>query len=144
MTRKILLATLFLLPVMIFLPNLSAFPFQPGSQYSDLLVSHYPNVVFLQRTLAQWKTIPFWSPTILSGYPFGADPLSGLYYPPGWLALLFPQPFGLNLIIVLHLIWGGVGMYFMLRELKISERAALLGALTFEAMPKIQSHIGAG
>jgi hypothetical protein len=142
--RKIGLAALFALPVLILLPHLAQFPFQPGAEISDLLVTHYPNGLFIQRSLAEWKTIPLWSPAILSGYPFGANPLSGLYYLPGWLALLFPLPLGFNLAILLHLVWGGVGMYVFLRAEGRSQGAALLGALTFEALPKLFSHLGAG
>src|SRR5512146_1150158 len=109
--RRILRAALFLLPILVLLPHLAEFPFQPGATFSDLVVSHYPNALFLKRALLTWKTIPLWSPAILSGYPFAANPLSGLFYPPGWLALLFPLPLGFNLILVVHLIWGGAGMY---------------------------------
>ncbi len=106
--RKYFLAALFLLPVMTLLPHLNQFPFQPGADYSDLLVTHYPNLLYLQRSLFEWKTIPLWSPAILSGYPFAADPLSSLFYLPGWLALFFSLPLGINLTVLLHLIWGGV------------------------------------
>jgi hypothetical protein len=142
--RKILRAAVFVLPVLALLPRLGDFPFTQGAAFSDLLVSHYPNTLFLQRTLLTWKTIPLWSPTILSGYPFGANPLSGLFYLPGWLALLLPLPQGINLVVILHLLWGGAGMYCLLRSEDLSERAALLGALTFEALPKLHSHLGAG
>jgi hypothetical protein len=142
--RKLALAVLFFLPVLILLPHLAQFPFQQGAEFSDLLVTHFPNGLYLQRALQDWKAVPLWSPTILSGYPFGANPLSGLHYPPGWLALLFPLPLGFNLVILLHLIWGGVGMYLLLRALGIREGAALLGALTFEALPKLFGHLGAG
>ncbi len=142
--RKILRAALFLLPVLILLPHLVDVPYQPGSSFSDLMVTHFPNGLFVQRTLIQWKTVPLWSPNILSGYPFGANPLSGLYYPPGWLALFFSLPFGFNLMIVLQLIWGGIGMYRLLRLESLSEGSALLGGLVFEALPKLWGHLGAG
>lgn len=142
--RRLLRAAVFVLPILVLLPHLGKFPFQPGATYSDLLVSHYPNALFLQRAILAWKTIPLWSPTILSGYPFAANPLSGLFYLPGWLALLFPLPFGFNLVVILHLLWGGVGMFTLLRCEGLSERAALLGALAFETMPKLYSHLGAG
>jgi len=137
-------SALFLLPLMILLPHLGDFPFQPGAVFSDLVVSHYPNMVFLQHALFDWGTIPLWSSTILSGYPFAANPLSGLFYLPGWLALPFAQPLGINLVVLLHLIWGGVGMYVLLRSEGLSERAALLGGLVFEALPKVYSHLGIG
>lgn len=142
--RRLLRAAVLVLPVLVLLPHLGEFPFQPGAAYSDLLVSHYPNALFLQRVILAWKTIPLWSPTILSGYPFAANPLSGVFYLPGWLALLLPLPLGFNLVVILHLLWGGAGMLTLLRYEGLSERAALLGALAFEAMPKVFSHLGAG
>jgi hypothetical protein len=58
--------------------------------------------------------------------------------------LLFPLPLGFNVLIVLHLLWGGLGMYLLLRAENLSHRASLLGALAFEWMPKIWAHWGAG
>lgn len=141
--RKIFPAALFLLPVLFLLPNLAEFPYTAGSVYSDFAISHYPNMLFLQRELSAGN-IPLWSPTILSGYPFAANPLAGLFYLPGWLALLFPLPFGINLVIALHLLWGGWGMYRLLRAESLGQPAALFGALTFSALPKLFSHLGAG
>jgi hypothetical protein len=80
----------------------------------------------------------------LSGYPFAANPLSGLWYPPGWLLLLLPIPMGFNLLILLHLFWGGIGMYCFLRKNKFGEFPALIGALVFELMPKLFAHYFAG
>lgn len=142
--RRILYGALFLLPVLMILPWLGDFPFLPTSTYSDLAVSHLPNAVFLRQALIQWGEIPLWSPAILSGYPFAANPLSGMFYLPNWLALIFPLPFGLNLLVVLHLIFSGIGMVLFLRSIGLSEWAALLGGLAFEALPKLYGHLGAG
>lgn len=142
--RKLGYGALFLLPVLFLLPWLGDFPFQPSSSYSDMAISHLPNALFLRRALLEWGEIPLWSPTILSGYPFAANPLSGLYYLPGWLALAFPLPFGFNLLVILHLIFAGVGMVLFLRRLGLSEWAALFGGLAFEALPKLYGHLGAG
>lgn len=142
--RKILRPVLFLLPVAILLVHLNQFAFQPGATYSDLLISHYPNGIFIQHAIQEWKTVPLWSDAILSGYPFVADPLSGLFYLPGWIALAFPLPLGFNIAMVVHLIFGGIGMYCFMRGEGLTDSAALLGALIFESMPKLFSHIGAG
>lgn len=144
MIRIILRIAVFLLPVMILFLHVDEFAFQPGAQYSDLLVSHYPNGIFLQKVFREQGVVPLWSATILSGYPFFANPLSGLAYFPGWLALLLPLPVGFNLTLGLHLVGGGLGMYLLLRREGLTEAAALLGALVFEALPKINGHIGAG
>lgn len=144
MKARLLKYALFLLPVLILIPYLGQVPFQPGSDFSDLMISHYPNALYLQRSLVENHAVPLWSPTILSGYPFAADPLSGLYYLPGWLVMLFPLSFGFDLVIVLHLIWAGVGLYLFLRSEGLEEFPALFGALIFEAMPKLFAHVGAG
>jgi len=133
------------LPLLLLLPGLAAFPYpSSGAIYSDLAITHFPNAVFLKKALFEWHELPFWSSTILSGYPFAANPLSGLWYPPGWLALFFPLPLGFNLLIALHLLWGGIGMLRLLRSEGLGYEAALLGGLAFEAMPKIFAHYGAG
>lgn len=135
---------LFLVPCIGLLPFLGDFIFGQSAEFSDMAVSHYPNAIWVQRMLQKWGEIPLWSQTILSGYPFSANPLSGLHYPPGWLALIFPQPFGLNLVMFLHIIWLGVGMYYFLRGEELDHLPALLGALAVESMPKLFAHLGAG
>jgi hypothetical protein len=134
-----------LIPLLALLPWLNRFPYPSAeAPYSDLTISHYPNAVFLRTALARWGRVPLWSPTILSGYPFAANPLSGLWYPPGWLALLLPLPLGFNLLIGLHLLLGAVGLTRLLRLEGLSRRAALLGGLAFAALPKLYAHYGAG
>jgi hypothetical protein len=133
------------LPLVLFFYTLNTFPY-PSSEaiYSDLTLSHYPNASYLRRSIVEEGRIPLWSEGILSGVPFAADPLSGLWYPPGWLALLFPLPLGFNLLIALHLVWGGLGMYLLLRAEEMSYQSALFGALAFAWLPKLFAHFGAG
>ncbi len=132
-------------PLFFLLPYISQYPFpSPLSRYSDMAISHFPNAYYLAESLSRWKTIPLWSSTILSGYPFAANPLSGLWYLPNWLAVIIPIPIAINLLIILHLIWGGVGTYQLLRGEGLSAIAALFGGLAFELMPKLYAHYGAG
>lgn len=133
------------LPFMVLLPSMGDFPFRSANAlYTDYAVTHYPNAVFLKDSLWAYHQIPFWSPTILSGYPFFANPLSGLLYPPGWLALIFPLPFGFNLILALHLVFGGYGMFQLMKKGGLSHWAALFSGLGFALLPKIFAHYGAG
>ncbi len=136
---------LVLCPVLILSTGLLQFPFPAsGAAYTDLLVTHYPNAVFVKNTIAANHVVPLWSDMIMSGYPFAGDPLSGLFYPPGWIALLFPLPLGFNLLVIAHLILAGVGMTLYLQSMNIHENAALLGGVVFELMPKLFAHYGAG
>ncbi len=143
--RKVLAFWPLLLPLFIFLPGLNGFPYPSlNAPYSDLVISHYPNALYIKRALSEWGVVPLWSPTILSGYPFAANPLSGLWYPLGWVALVFPLPLGFNLMAMAHLLLGGVGLYRLLRLEGLTHVAALFGALTLESLPKLFAHYGAG
>ncbi len=135
---------LLVLPAAIIFPYINQFIYQTGSSYSDLTISHLPNAIFLKTALSAGQGIPLWSPAILSGYPFYADPLSGLWYPPGWLTMLFPWPVGFNLLIILHLIFGGLGLFFWLRKEGLRPASALVGGLLFESLPKLFAHLEAG
>jgi uncharacterized membrane protein YfhO len=142
--RKLFVFFVLLIPILILIPMIGQFPFPPASPYSDLVITHFPNAVFIRDSLANWKQIPLWSNTILSGYPFAANPLSGLWYLPGWLAIILPIPFGFNFLILLHLLMGGIGMYLFLRGEEMGTFAALAGAVSYELMPKVFAHYAAG
>jgi hypothetical protein len=133
-----------LVPLLLLLPALGAFPYPSAeAPYSDMTLAHYPYAIYLRQALLDQR-LPFWSSLILSGSPLAANPLSGLWYPPGWPALFLPLPLGFNLLVVLHLLWGGLGMFLFLRGEGLSGPSALLGALGFEALPKLFAHYGAG
>jgi hypothetical protein len=135
---------LLLLPALL-LPVLNTYPYPSAqSEFSDITITHAPYTLFLRQAILTDHQIPLWNPSILSGAPFFANPLSGLYYPPGWLALLLPIPFGFNLLVLAHLLWGGLGVYMLLRQQGLLPEAAVLGGLAFAALPKLFAHYGAG
>lgn len=144
--RKALRAVLFFVPALVYLPVLggkAAFPPGPGT-YTDLLVTHYPNLLFLRDSLFIHHQLPLWTSLIHSGAPFAANPLSGLFYLPGWAALAFPLPAGLTLVLAGHVVFGTWGMYRFLRLEEVNEAGSVLGALVFGLMPKLAAHFGAG
>ncbi len=134
----------FLLPVVFFLFHIGEVPFPKGAEFTDLLISHYPNGHFLRRSILEQHVIPLWNPGILSGAPFLENPLSGFWYLPGWLALIWDSPASWFFLEIIHLVWGGLGMYLFLRMEGCSKEASILGGITFELMPKVITHIAAG
>ncbi len=142
--RLLLLVLILTFPILGFLLHLSDFPYTLQSNYSDFSITHYPNAVYLVNSIKNFGQLPLWSNTILSGYPFAANPLAGLWYPPGWIAYLFPLPAGLNLLTAFHLVWGGVGMFIFLKRKGLSDFSSILGALAFETLPRIWAHSAAG
>jgi hypothetical protein len=124
--------------------GINQFPYPASGNYSDYTISHYPNLIYTKNSIATWHQIPLWSSMIMSGYPFMADPLSSLWYPPYWIAIALPAPWGLNILTILHLVAGALGMMYLLQEKGISEISAFAGAVVFLLMPKLIAHLGAG
>src|SRR5512136_3019344 len=126
---------LLLLAPLLYLAPILADPAQvhpsPGSEYSDLIVAHWPSADFLRESLRQYDEVPLCNPHMLGGTPFAADPLSGLYYPPLWLALLIPAPLAFNILFFLHLALAGAGAYRLAREEGAGPLAALLAGIAF-------------
>lgn len=145
-TKKslIILFVIFLMGNINIILNLNDFIYLGSSTFSDIPITHYPNLLYIQKTILQHQQVPLWSNLIFSGYPFAANPLSGLWYFPGWLALLFPLPAGINLTLLLHLLIGLYGMYYFLRSLNTSIIGSMIGSIGFVFSTKIYAHLGAG
>ena len=130
-----------LLPMLL---QLDGIPFHPNAQYSDLLISHWPNSNFLRNELNSRGEFPLWNPLILSGAPLVADPLFSVWYPPTWLTIILPVTQAYNILFILHLAWAGLGMFLFLRKIGKSRAASILGALAFGGAPKLVGHIALG
>jgi len=141
--RLWLVVFILFIPLLLFLPGSDGFVYPYLSEYSDITISHFPNLIFLRYWLNQ-GIFPFWSNTIFSGYPFAADPLAGLWYPPSWLLWVLPLPIGINWLMIAHLWFGGIGTFYLLRAFMISPFSAIMSGIAFELMPKLISHFGAG
>lgn len=134
------------LPALVILPWVNKVPFpSPDAQYTDFATTHLSNLIYLKTSIITNHSIPLWTSAILSGYPFYANPLSGVFYPFTWVALLFGNPvIGLNFVVFLHLVIGGIGMMWFLKLNHVSTKAAFFGGAAFSLMPKIFAHYGAG
>jgi hypothetical protein len=139
---------LLLLAPLLYLSPLLADPTRvhapPAAEYSDLVVAHWPSAELVRRSLAEFGEIPMWNPYVLGGTPFAADPLSGMYYPPLWLALILPAPLAFNLLFLAHLALAGVGAYRLARAEGCRPLGALLTGIAFGGLPKLAAHTAAG
>lgn len=75
--------------------------------------------------------LPLWSPYLSTGFPLLADFQSGAFYPPNWLYLALPFFTAFNWILVLHFVLGGLGAYFLVRELDFGRPEALCAAVSY-------------
>jgi hypothetical protein len=140
----LIITILFLLGNLPILININSFVYLGSSNYSDIPITHFPNLHWIRNSIINHHQIPLWTDLIFSGYPFSSNPLSGLWYFPGWIALLFPLPIGINISLLIHLLIGIFGMYFFLKDMNLSENGSIFGAIAFTFSAKIFSHIGAG
>ena len=119
-------------------------PFWRDATYSDLLITHLPNSLFLRRALTTWGQIPLWNPLILSGQPFAADPLSGLWYPPNWLTVVLSPEAAFPLLFWFHLTLAGFGTWQLARAEGVGRIGSIIAGLAFAGTPKFIAHIGLG
>lgn len=74
----------------------------------DFLNLHYPRAVLIQREFWHGR-IPLWNPYEWGGCPLLAAMQGSVLYPPTWLFVLLPQPYGLQISIFLHVLWACIG-----------------------------------
>ncbi len=83
--------------------------------------------------------LPIWNPLNNCGIPFLAQ-WSGLaLYPPALFYLLFPLTWALGVFCLLHVFWGGLGMFALVRHLTNSPLAAAIAGVAFAFSGFVQS-----
>jgi hypothetical protein len=117
-----------------------------NAQFSDLTITHWPAFAYTRDHLQATGRIPLWRSSILSGTPFAADPLSGLFYPPHWIAFIPAMSLSLafNLLMLFHLALAAGTMYYLMQHWNVGWAAALIAAFAYAATPKIIAHLGVG
>jgi hypothetical protein len=109
------------------------------------MVIHWPKAHLMAQSWQGGTGLPYWTPLILSGMPLAANQLAMIAYPPTWLFLFLPFEPVFNGLFIVHFLWGGLGIYLLLREgFKLSATAALLGGLTFALNGKWLAHAAGG
>lgn len=82
-----------------------------------------------------WKKgeAPILNPYQLAGQPLTANSQSGGFYPLHVLFAFLPGTTGFKILLlgVLHLLIAGTGLFYFLRNLKVSESGAMIGAAAF-------------
>ena len=90
----------------------------------------YPLAHF-QRDCFWRGEIPFWNPYNNCGVPFLAQWNTMPLYPPSLIYLLLPLPWSLNFFCLLHLWFGGMGMFLLARRWTENNFAAAFAGTVF-------------
>lgn len=83
--------------------------------FRDFGLFSYPVASFVRESF--WRgELPLWNPFSNCGLPFLAQWNTMVLYPPTLLYLLLPLTWSLPFFCLLHVFWGGLGMYFLARH----------------------------
>ncbi len=140
--------SLFALTIGFFWRTVSGDVFQPADG-GDLVSFLYPTYRFAAAQLAN-GTLPLWNPTLYGGAPFISDIQAGFLYPVNLFLFLINPDFPyvtLQWMPILHIYWTGLGVYVLLRTLRIADAplmrgAALFGAIAFQFSDPLLIHFG--
>ncbi|MGA7617549.1 MAG: hypothetical protein WBX15_20480 [Thermoanaerobaculia bacterium] len=100
------------------------------SYIRDLTRYYYPTKRVIREVLRGGE-FPFWNPYYSAGQPMAANPEYEVFYPPNWLILLPNYDLGYRLHILVHLWIAAIGMYLLLRSMRLRIGSAFLGAVMF-------------
>ena len=96
--------------------------------YRDFGVLGYPYGSYMRDSLLNGE-LPFWNPYSHCGVPFLAQ--MGVWYPPSLISLLLPIPWSINFLLLAHLVWGGVGVYWLSRRWSVGAFPASVAGFAF-------------
>ena len=98
--------------------------------FRDFGMFSYP-VAFFQRECFWRGELPLWNSYNNCGIPFLAQWNTMALYPPALIYLLLPLSWSLSFFCLLHLFWGGLGMYQLARQWTQEPLAASLAGVIF-------------
>lgn len=100
--------------------------------YRDIYGYWSAQTASIVRTVAD-GSLPLWNPYISFGLPMLADPSYQLAYPMTWLNLVLDPAGYYKLYVLVHTFGAGLGLYRLLRCLRVGQAAAGLGAVAWIA-----------
>jgi hypothetical protein len=96
--------------------------------YRDFGALGYPGAIFMRDSLLRGE-LPLWNPYSHCGVPYLAQ--MGQWYPPAWLCYFLPLPWAENFSMLVHLWFGGFGMFWLLRRWGVGNFAAAFAGFAF-------------
>lgn len=90
----------------------------------------YPIRVFSAQCIRE-GILPLWNPYQFCGFPFLANPQSGIFYPLSIITYLIPFELGIKLFIVFQTFLGGLFMYLLMRNFGLRPISCLVSSIAF-------------
>jgi hypothetical protein len=112
----------------------------PRSIGNDLVFLFLPHHWSIWQRLAHFGHWPAWDARGFGGRPLSGNPQGGMLYPPVWAAWWLQAPAALGWLTVGHLLWGGLGVYVLVRAMGQGGWAATVAAGVYQASPLLLAH----
>jgi hypothetical protein len=112
--------------------------------WSDQYSAGYAFRTWGAEQLRRTGHVPLWNPEMFGGLPFVAAMHGDIFYPTSWLRVLLSMPVVMNLGFVIHYIAAGLFTYFLLRRLKVSWTASVVGGIAYQLSGLIASYPSPG
>ena len=98
--------------------------------YRDFGIFSYPTAYHFRESFWHGE-IPLWNPLNNCGTPFLAQWNTQVLYPPALFYLLLPLSWSLGVFCLLHLFWGGLGMFVLAQRWTHNRLAAAFAGIVF-------------
>lgn len=113
----------------------------PDFGRSDALHSNIPSKMVLSQNLKSLN-LPAWTNEIGQGFPILADGIIGTFYIPNLIIFSFsPQNWSIPVMYLSTFLICSTGMYFLLKELKMTPFIAIMGALSYTFCASMILHV---
>ncbi|MFI5459454.1 MAG: hypothetical protein ACHRXM_28855 [Isosphaerales bacterium] len=112
-------------------------PRPPGNDLTFLFLPHHLSII---RVIAEFGHLPLWDARGFGGRPMVGNPQSGMFYPPVWAVWWSGAPAALGWLTIGHLLWGGLGVYVLMRSAGTCRWAATVAAGAYQASPFLLAH----
>ncbi len=114
-------------------------PGDPRPIGNDLTFFFLPHHMSIGKVISEFGHLPFWDARGFGGRPLIGNPQAGVWYPPVW-AVWWGAPSALGWLTVGHLLWGGLGVYRLMRLAAAGRWAATVAAGVYLASPFLLAH----
>ncbi len=102
---------------------------------NDLVFLFLPHHWSIGERIARYGHWPVWDAHGFGGRPLIGNPQGGMFYPPVWAAWWMQDAATLGWLTIGHLIWGGLGVYVLVRAMGQGRWASTVAAGVYQASP---------
>ena len=139
--EKIYLAIIFLIPIIYFFKALSPSNILFGS---DWMTAGYALRNFIHYSVTHYHQFPLWNPYVFGGMPVIDAFYGDLFYLTTLFRLFISTHIVWSYSIILHVMLAGFSTYYLLKEMGLSKKSSLVGAIIYMTGGSIISQVYPG